>query len=471
MGGGQKPATLGELRASGYKTRPLRDEMRSNLLSLIRSGREIFPGVIGYSQTVIPQIENAIISGQDILFLGERGQAKSRIMRYLVNLLDEEIPVIQGCEINDNPFAPVCRRCRNLLAEKGEAVEIAWLHRHNRYGEKLATPDVTMGDLIGDVDPVKVAEGRYLADELTIHYGLIPRTNRGIFAINELPDLSERIQVGLFNLMEEQDVQIRGYNVRLMLDILLVASANPEDYTNRGRIITPLKDRYGAQVRTHYPASIEDEIRIMDAECSRFDIDEIKTHVPQFMKEIIAEITHLARKSPDINQSSGVSVRVSIANYETVISNSIRRAAILKEDTAVPRISDLPHIYCSTSGKIELESSFEDSRTPAIINGFIEKATLNVFNRYCHVDTLDPLVTPFDMGLTVEVSELLHSQFYIDMLKKIPALERALKPLIASENFESPALLASTVEFLLEGLYVNHRLNKSKLPDKIVYGR
>ncbi|HSW57653.1 MAG TPA: hypothetical protein VLH15_04580, partial [Dehalococcoidales bacterium] len=354
------PATLGELKAAGFRVRPIREEMRVNLLAMIQSKKEIFQGIVGYSQSVLPQMENALIAGQDMIFLGERGQAKSRLMRLLVNLLDEKIPVIKGCEINDNPFSPICKRCRELVNDRGDAVEIDWLGRDERFGEKLATPDVTMGDLIGDVDPIRVAEGRYLSDELTIHYGMIPRTNRGIFAINELPDLAERIQVGLFNLMEEQDVQIRGYRVRLPLDILLVSSANPEDYTNRGRIITPLKDRFGAQVRTHYPLTVAEEIAIMESERKFFKDSQIEVHVPRYIKEIVAEFTHLARKSPDINQSSGVSVRVSIANYETVIANAVRRAASLKEKVAVPRISDLPYIHASTDGKLEMESSFDD---------------------------------------------------------------------------------------------------------------
>jgi len=249
-----KARTIGELKRSGYKVLPIREEMRKNLIAKIKRGEKLFPGIIGYEETVIPQVENAILSGQDIIFLGERGQAKSRLIRSLIYLLDEEVPAIAGCEINDNPYAPICRRCRDLLAREGDDVEIVWLRREERYGEKLATPDITIADLIGEVDPIKVAEGRYLSDELTIHYGLIPRTNRGIFCINELPDLAERIQVGLLNIMEEKDIQIRGYRLRLPLDIYIVASANPEDYTNRGRIITPLKDRYGAQIRTHYPA-------------------------------------------------------------------------------------------------------------------------------------------------------------------------------------------------------------------------
>jgi magnesium chelatase subunit I len=463
----KEPATLGELKASGYCVRPLREEIRDNLLSMIESKKEVFPGIIGYSQTVIPQIQNALIAGQDIIFLGERGQAKSRIMRQLVGLLDEKIPVIKGCEINDNPYRPICQRCRNLVKEKGDTTEIAWIPREERFGEKLATPDVTMGDLIGDVDPIKVAEGRYLSDELTIHYGLIPRTNRGIFAINELPDLAERIQVGLFNLMEEQDVQIRGYRVRLPLDIFLVSSANPEDYTNRGRIITPLKDRFGAQVRTHYPLTTGEEISIMETERRHFESGKIEVYVPRFIKDVVAEFTHLARKSPDINQSSGVSVRVTIANYETVIANSIRRAAILKEKVAVPRISDLPYIHSSTDGKIEMEGSFDDSRGPNTFDTLIAQAVQKVFNHYCSLNALEPVVALFQNGLSIEVSDMLHSQFYLDTLKKVPGVERSFQTLNESQR---PEVTASALEFILEGLYLNKRLSKTKLPNKYVYG-
>jgi magnesium chelatase subunit I len=463
----KEAATIGELKASGYKFRPLREEMRHNLLAMIQNKKEIFPGIVGYSQTVIPQIENAIIAGQDIVFLGERGQAKSRLMRQLVNLLDEKIPVIKGCEINDNPLSPICKRCRDLVQSNGDSTEIAWLPREDRFGEKLATPDVTMGDLIGDVDPIRVAEGRYLSDELTIHYGMIPRTNRGIFAINELPDLSERIQVGLFNLMEEQDVQIRGYRVRLPLDIFLVASANPEDYTNRGRIITPLKDRFGAQARTHYPLTTGEEIAIMETERKLFKDSEIEIYVPRFIKDIIAEVTHLARKSPDINQSSGVSVRVSIANYETVISNAVRRAAILREKVAVPRISDLTYIHSSTDGKIEMEGSFDDAKGPNIFDTLIAKAIQKVFNHYCSLNALEPVVELFQKGLNVEVSDMLHNQFYLDVLKKIPGIERSFKTL--GEN-QSPDITASALEFILEGLYLNKRISKTSLPNKYVYG-
>jgi magnesium chelatase subunit I len=464
----RKPATIGELKAAGYKTRPIREEIRDNLLNMIAAKQEVFPGIIGYSQTVIPRLENALIAGQDIIFLGERGQAKSRIMRQLVNLLDESIPVIKNCEINDSPFLPICRHCRDLVAAKGDAVEIVWLPREDRFGEKLATPDVTMGDMIGDVDPIRVAEGRYLSDELTIHYGLIPRTNRGIFAINELPDLAERIQVGLFNLMEESDVQIRGYRVRLPLDILLVASANPEDYTNRGRIITPLKDRFGAQVRTHYPLTPGEEIVIMEAERRHFENGRIAVCVPQFIKETVAEITHLARQSPDINQSSGVSVRVSIANYETVIANAIRRAALLKEPVAVPRITDLPYIQASTDGKLEMEGSFDDTKNPAVFDTLTSRAIQKVFNHYCSLNALDPVVEVFQSGLKVEVSDMLHNQFYLDTLKKIPGIERSFSTL--GGDSQRPEVTASALEFILEGLYLNKRLSKTRLPNKFVYG-
>jgi len=467
MEGQNKARTVGELRASGYTPVPVREEMRRNLIAMIKAKKEIFPGIIGYADTVIPQIENAIISGQDIIFLGERGQAKSRIMRSLVNLLDEEIPILKGCEINDNPFAPICRQCRDRLSEEGGATEITWLPRHERYGEKLATPDTTIADLIGDVDPIKVAEGRYLSDELTIHYGLIPRTNRGVFAINELPDLAERLQVGLFNLMEERDIQIRGYYIRLPLDVYLVASANPEDYTSRGRIITPLKDRYGAQVRTHYPTTIEDEISIMEMERRRFRDDEIESYTPRYMKEIIAEVTHLARESPDINQSSGVSVRVSIADYETVLSNAIRRAVTLREKLAVPRISDLPHIYSSIVGKIELEG-FEDTKQEKVIENLTRKAVLNVFNRYYHMDRMEVVVAPFDKGLVVEVSDTLDSQSYLAIVRQITGMKDMIKVAGVPDR---PEAIASAVEFILEGLYLNKRLSKTKSEGKNVYRR
>jgi magnesium chelatase subunit I len=460
-----QPQNLGELKASGYKPLPIREEMRRNLIGLIKAKKPIFRGIIGYDNTVIPQVENAILSGQNIIFLGERGQAKSRIMRLLVDLLDTEIPVIKGCEINDNPLAPICKYCREKVARDGDSTEIKWLPRQDRYGEKLATPDTTIADLIGDVDPIKVAEGRYLSDELTIHYGIIPRTNRGIFCINELPDLMERLQVGLFNLMEESDIQIKGYRVRLPLDLLLVASANPEDYTSRGRIITPLKDRFGAQIRTHYPVTIRDEIAIVEQEWQQFRDGDINYHVPEYMKEVIAEITHLARRSPDIGQRSGVSVRVSIANTETIVANAIRRAITLGEKMAVPRISDLGYIIASTMGKVEMES-FESTDEEKVINNLTMKAVLTVFNRRFQSSDLDPIVKQFNSGFSVEVSDTMSARSYVRYLKDIPGLAKAVKK---TTDSETPEIVASIIEFIFEGLHLNKRLNKTKVEGKTIY--
>jgi magnesium chelatase subunit I len=427
----------------------------------------LFPGIIGYEETVIPQIENAILSGQDIIFLGERGQAKTRMARSLANLLDEVVPIIAGCEINDNPFEPICKACRDKVEAQGEHVEIAWLPRDRRYGEKLATPDITISDLIGEVDPVRVAEGRYLSDELTIHYGLIPRTNRGIFCINELPDLAERIQVGLLNIMEERDVQIRGYKIRLPLDVYVVASANPEDYTNRGRIITPLKDRVGSEIRTHYPRSIEHEIQIMESESSHFPLEGIEVTFPQFMKEVIAEVTHLARRSNDISQRSGVSVRVSISNFENILSNSTRRALRLKERYAAPRVSDLSAIIASTSGKIELDA-VGDVKEERVVQKLINSAILSVFGDYFETREFDQLVAGFERGLSVQVGDDMPSMEYVTQLSKVGGLSKAIDKL---NGRGSPASIASSVEFILEGLHLNRRLNKDEVNGKARYRR
>src|SRR6478609_4982554 len=347
-----RAGTLGELRASGWESRPVKEEVRANALARISSGKPLVDGVIGFDDTVLPQLENALLAGHDVIFLGERGQAKTRIIRSLVTLLDEWTPTIAGSEINDDPYAPVSQHARLLAAERGEDTPIEWVHRERRFGEKLATPDTSIADLIGEVDPIKVAEGRYLADELTIHYGLVPRTNRGIFAINELPDLAERIQVGLLNVLEERDVQIRGYKIRLPLDLMLVASANPEDYTNRGRIITPLKDRFGAQIRTHYPRSVDLELQVVDLESTDVRVPEIEVRTPTYMRAIIGELSHAARRSADVSQRSGVSVRMSIANMETLKANALRRAIRTKESLAVPRISDLTALQPSSVGKL-----------------------------------------------------------------------------------------------------------------------
>ncbi len=450
-----KARTVRELLDAGYQTRSVKQELRDNLIARLKRGEAIFPGIVGYEESVVPQVENAILSGQDVVFLGERGQAKTRMARLLVGLLDDEVPALAGCEINDDPVAPICAACRARAAEKGDAAEIAWIPRERRYGEKLATPDITIADLIGEVDPIKVAEGRYLADELTIHYGLLPRTNRGIFAINELPDLAERIQVGLLNIMEERDVQIRGYKVRLPLDLYVVASANPEDYTNRGRIITPLKDRFGSQIRTHYPKRLEDEMAIMEAELTRFPVDGCETVVPGYMKQVIAELTHLARRTPEISQRSGVSVRVTICNYENILSSALKRAIRLGETQAAPRVSDLGAIVASTSGKIEIEA-LGDAGDEKVLAKLLQRAVLNVFNRSFGAGELDEVIAAFQGGLNVTVADTMPSADYVKQLGQVPTLQSAVKKLGATD----PASTASALEFLLEGLHLHRKLNK-----------
>jgi magnesium chelatase subunit I len=450
-----QPRTVGELRASGWTRKSVKQELRDNLIARLRKDERFLPGIVGYDDTVVPQIENAILSGQDVIFLGERGQAKTRIARLLIGLLDEAMPVLAGCEINDDPLAPICQACRIRVAEQGDKAEIAWVSRDRRYGEKLATPDITIADLIGEVDPIKVAEGRYLSDELTIHYGLLPRTHRGIFAINELPDLAERIQVGLLNIMEERDVQIRGYKVRLPLDLYVVASANPEDYTNRGRIITPLKDRFGSQIRTHYPKTLEHEIAIMEAERTEFPVDGIRTLSPDHMKQIVAELTHLARKASEISQRSGVSVRVSICNYENLMSNALKRAVRLNEREAAPRVSDLGAIVASTSGKIELET-VGDASEDKILGRLLQKAILNVFNRNFAGPELESVVKVFEGTLAIQVADDMPSSEYVRQVGELPPLRTLAQKLGATE----PATLASAVEFVLEGLHLSKKLNK-----------
>ncbi len=461
-----KPTTLGELKQSGYKTLSVKAEMRKNLIQKMLDREPLFPGIFGFEETVIPQLQNAILAGQDIIFLGERGQAKTRLIRSLTSLLDPWVPYIEGSEINDDPFEPISQYAKELIDKHGDATPIAWLPRDDRYGEKLATPDVTTPELIGEVDPIKVAEGRYLSDELVIHYGLVPRTNRGIFCINELPDLSEKLQVGLFNIMQERDVQIRGFRVRLPLDICVVASANPEDYTNRGRIITPLKDRYGAEVRTHYPKQISVEMDIMEAECSPLlDSDGYEVTVLPFMKEIIAETTALAREHADINQRSGVSVRMSIANYESMISNALRRTLLLREDEVVPRISDLPAIVASSSGKIELET-VEEGKEGEIVEDLVKKAVQKVFNRYSRPDDFSDFLENFADGRSLEVSDTMPTALYAQHMRDLTGLSQGLNRLAQGET---PALIASAMEFVLEGLHLNKKLNKKVLEGEISY--
>jgi magnesium chelatase subunit I len=458
--------TLGALKAAGYRTEPVRLEMRRNLLGRLRDKQKIISGIVGYDESVIPEIENGILAGHHMIFLGERGQAKSRIIRALVELLDDFVPAVKGCEIDDDPLAPICRVCRRLLEEKGDQLEIEWIGRDHRYAEKLATPDVSVADLIGEIDPIKVAEGRYLADEETIHYGLIPRTNRGIFAINELPDLTEKVQVGLFNLMEEKDVQIKGYKIRLPLDIVFVASANPEDYTSRGRIITPLKDRFDVQIRTHYPKKIEDEIAIMEQEAIYPPRPGMEVRVPQFMKDILAQVTFEARGSNEINQSSGVSVRVTINNFESVLSNAEKRAVLNGENEVVPRISDLHSVYASTAGKIELEYVGEDKKEEDLIERLVNRAVLKVFDRYLKLDDLKKVTAYFDQGWGVEVSDRAPSSEYMEPLREVPGLREVIAGL---GPFETPGLMAAASEFIFEGLHLHQKLNKDRQGGRFAY--
>ena len=462
----KRPQTVGALRKSNYEVLPVREELRKNLIAKIRAEEVVFPGIVGFDQTVIPQIENAILAGQDIILLGERGQAKSRIIRSMTNLLDESIPKIAGCEINDNPYDPICRVCRDKVAEMGEKTPLEWIPREDRYAEKLATPDISIADLIGEIDPIKVAEGHYLSDELVIHYGMVPRTNRGIFCINELPDLAERIQVGLFNLMEERDVQIKGYRVRLPLDVFVVSTANPEDYTNRGRIVTPLKDRYGSQIHTHYPLDPKDEIAIMDQERAKFP-EEDKLVIPNHMKEILAEITTQARLSSEINQRSGVSVRVSISNFETMLGNAVRRGIRNNEEWACPRVSDLSFIGASFAGKIELET-FEEGRESRLTDDLTRRAVLRTFGSYFEVDDLEAIVDSFDLGNRAETGSDLPAIGYPDLVKNIDGLDKAVKKLTRDKR---PEVIASAVEFILEGLHLSRKLNCDRSGEAAVYKR
>ena len=462
----KRPQTVGALRKSNYEVLPVREELRKNLIAKIRAEEVVFPGIVGFEQTVIPQIENAILAGQDIILLGERGQAKSRIIRSMTNLLDESIPKIAGCEINDNPYDPICQVCRDKVAEMGEKTPLEWIPREDRYAEKLATPDISIADLIGEIDPIKVAEGHYLSDELVIHYGMVPRTNRGIFCINELPDLAERIQVGLFNLMEERDVQIKGYRVRLPLDVFVVSTANPEDYTNRGRIVTPLKDRYGSQIHTHYPLDPKDEIAIMDQERAKFP-EEDKLVIPEHMKEILAEITTQARLSSEINQRSGVSVRVSISNFETMLGNAVRRGIRNNEEWACPRVSDLSFIGASFAGKIELET-FEEGRESRLTDDLTRRAVLRTFGGYFEVDDLEAIVDSFDLGNRAETGSDLPAIGYPDLVKNIDGLDKAVKKLTRDKR---PEVIASAVEFILEGLHLSRKLNCDRSGEAAVYKR
>jgi magnesium chelatase subunit I len=457
---------LGQLRESGWESLSVKDEIRRGAIAKITAGEPLFPGVMGYEDTVLPQLENALLAGHDVIFLGERGQAKTRMIRSLIGLLDEYLPIIAGSEINDDPYAPVSKHARDLVREHGDDTPIEWIHRDTRFGEKLATPDTSIADLIGEVDPIKVAEGRYLSDELTLHYGLVPRTNRGIFAINELPDLAERIQVGLLNVLEERDVQVRGYKIRLPLDVLLVASANPEDYTNRGRIITPLKDRFGAQIRTHYPLEIETEVAITEQESRDLGAPGLRVHVPDYMTEIVVTLSHLARQSPHVNQRSGVSVRLTVANRETMVANAMRRALRLGEKDVVPRVSDLEALASSTAGKVEIEA-LEEGRDGQIIDNLLRGAVLTVFKERISPEVVRDVVAAFDGGTVVHTGDDVSSEDESRLLSEVSALRAPVQSLTGGD--ESPAAVASAVELILEGLHLSKRLNKDAMGGRAAY--
>ncbi len=467
--------TLGQLRSSGWTSRPVKEEIRANAIARIRAGATLFPRVLGYEDTVLPQLENALLAGHDVIFLGERGQAKTRMIRSLTELLDEWMPIVAGSEINDDPYAPVSRHARDLLAAEGDEMPISWVHRDDRFGEKLATPDTSIADLIGEVDPIKVAEGRYLSDELTLHYGLVPRTNRGIFAINELPDLAERIQVGLLNVLEERDVQVRGYKIRLPLDVMLFASANPEDYTNRGRIITPLKDRFGAQIRTHYPLDVDIEVDIATQEAAPLVAEGVRVDMPGYMAEIVATLSHLARQSPHINQRSGVSVRLTVSNLETLVANATRRALTHGETEVVPRVSDLEALASSTAGKVEIES-LEEGRDEQIIDHLLSAAVLTVFKDHLALEDLRDVLDAFDGETVVSAGDDVVSGDYVRLVGSIPALAGPVSRLLGgpadgadvTTRFNAAAQ-ASAVEFVLEGLHLSKRLNKEAVGARAQY--
>jgi magnesium chelatase subunit I len=452
----------------------VKDEIRANLIVRLRSGEDTFPGILGFGDTVRPHLERALIAGHDVILLGERGQGKTRLIRTLTGLLDEWSPAIAGCEINDHPYEPVCVRCRRLAAELGDELPVSWRHRDERYGEKLATPDTSVGDLIGDIDPVKVAQGRTLGDPETIHYGLVPRTNRGVFCLNELPDLAERIQVSLLNVLEERDIAVRGYALRLPLDLVLVASANPEDYTNRGRIITPLKDRFGAEIRTHYPLSLDDEMAVVrqEAEISwRRDGDDggdaQDAVLPAHLIEVIARFTRLVRTSPAVDAHSGVSARFAIAAAEAVVAAAVRRAAIIGEDQPVARICDLPSVVSTLRGKVEFEVS-EEGREAEVLEHLLRRATAETFRAHLGNVDLSGLIARFGDGGSVESSDLVPAAELLRRIGEVPGLARIMERL-DGDGSESFGQAAAALEFALEGLYLMRRLSKDTVDGGTVY--
>jgi magnesium chelatase subunit I len=456
---------MGELRKNSFtearlRNRTIKDELRDNLMAKLRAGETVFPGIVGYEDTVVPQIVNAVLSRHNFILLGLRGQAKSRILRALTALLDPAMPYIAGCEIRDNPYAPICKRCRKLVQDEGDATPIAYLTQDDRYVEKLATPDVTIADLIGDIDPIKAAKsGEELGSELTIHYGLLPRANRGIFAINELPDLAGKIQVGLFNIMQEGDVQIKGFPVRMPLDVALVFSANPEDYTARGKIVTPLKDRIGSEIRTHYPATLEEGIAITAQEAWADRNGALK--VPQFIREVVEQIAFCAREDKKVDKRSGVSQRLPISCIENVVSNAERRALLNSEDTVVPRVGDIYAALPAITGKIELEYEGEMRGGDAVARELVRAAIAKTYDKYFRDAKVDAIVQWFDLGGQIKISEGAGSGEVLKALREIQGLMEKLDALQVSTKSD-PALQVSAAEFLLEGLYAHKRISRSE---------
>ena len=457
-----RPATLGQLRDTGYTRRTVKQEIRANLLDRLRSGEPAFPGIVGFDDTVLPELESALLAGHDLVLLGERGQGKTRLMRTMVELLDEWSPAVAGCEINDDPFAPVCTRCRRMAEDLGDELPVGWKHRDERYVEKLATPDTSVGDLVGDVDPVKVAEGRTLGDPETVHYGLLPRTNRGIFGINELPDLAERIQVAMFNVLEERDIQVRGYSLRLPIDVLLVASANPEDYTNRGRIITPLKDRFGAELRTHYPYEVEQEVELVTQEAM------LVADLPEHLIEVVARLTRGLRGSPSVDHRSGVSARFGIAAAEGVAASALRRGARVGEGIAVARVCDVPTVVPTLLGKIEFEMG-EEGREIEILQHLLRVAVAETFRSRLQGLDLSGFTQLFAEGATVVTGELVPAADLLDEVGTVPGLSKVLDRLGHGDD-ATPGEVAAAVEFVLEGLHLTRRIDKESLGGRSVYG-
>jgi magnesium chelatase subunit I len=468
------PQTLGELRSSKHYSesrlahRTVKDEMRENLILRLRDKKPLFDGIVGYEDTVVPQVANAILSRQNFILLGLRGQAKSRILRALTNLLDKHTPYVAGCEIRDNPYAPLCRRCKLLIAEKEESTPIAWLSPDDRYVEKLATPDVTVADLIGDLDPIKAARGGHdLASEFTMHYGLLPRANRGIFAVNELPDLAGKIQVALFNILQEGDIQIKGYPVRLQLDVALVFSANPEDYTARGKIVTPLKDRIGSEIRTHYASTVEEGIEITRQEAwtdrgwNKPASDGTSLEIPSFLREIVEQVAFIARDDRRVDKKSGVSQRLPISTLELVVSNAERRALLHDEKLVVPRITDLYAALPGITGKLELEYEGEMRGADTIVRVILRNAIARIYDKYFSEANTQQIEQYFHLGGSLQVDDTDSSRTIVDNLKQIQGLVEKLKP-VGIKGQEPAAQIVAAAEFLLEGLYAHKKLSRNE---------